>query len=104
MTLTGEAFVSPLTKCTPQWFALRPEKVDVMPRCFDKECELSSAVRTHDSLKCTQRLLHLRQHLMPVLLKTRLSCRNIDAAVERTCAYRRSPNFRLGANNMRTER
>ena len=71
MTLTGEGFVSPLTKCTPQWCALRPKKVDVMPHCFDKGYELSSAERPTYSLECTQGVLNLRQRLMRVLLKTR---------------------------------
>jgi hypothetical protein len=70
MTLTGESFASSLTKCTPQWFALRQKEVNALTYCFDKECELSSAGRTHDSLECTQGFLNPR-HLMRMLLKTR---------------------------------
>ena len=54
MTLTGESFVSPLTKCMPQWFALRQKEVHALPHCFDKGYELRSAGKTHDSLECTQ--------------------------------------------------
>jgi hypothetical protein len=82
MTLTGEAFVSPLTKCTPQWCALRPEKVDVMPRCFDKECWLSSAVRTHVSLKMYAATPESAPASHARAVENALSCRNIDAAVE----------------------
>ena len=71
MTLTGESFVSPLTKCTPQWFALRQKEVHALPHCFDKGYELRSAGNTHDSLECTQGFLNLRHRLMRVMLKTR---------------------------------
>jgi hypothetical protein len=64
MTLTRESFVNPLAKRTPHWLALRQKEVR-------KGYEVSSARRTHDSVECTQGVLHLRQRLMRVLLKTR---------------------------------
>jgi hypothetical protein len=71
MTLTGEGFVKPLTKCKPQWFALRPKEVHALPHCLDKECDLSSVGNIPDSQECTQGFLHLDHRLNRVLLKTR---------------------------------
>ena len=70
MTLR-ESFAGSLTKCTPQWFALRQKEVHALTHCFDKGYELRSAGKTHDSLECAQGFLNLRHRLMRVMLKTR---------------------------------